>query len=306
MKRRKFMQLTGTGMAISLSSVPFINFADVNGNMTAAELNTYLRSIVEVREPSVDRIIIGNPDTEIKKIGTCWMPYWDTLKKAYAQGVNVMVVHEPTFYTHWDLDAEKTDWLAAPSPARENYQKLENEKKRWINDHEMVIIRCHDVLDKVSDWGIPFALGWALGFKNDDIVRSRTYYNVYKINPGKALDVTKRIVKKLSESAHQQGVQFYGDENYPVETVGLGTGTICDPLRFADLNPDLYICIDDSIRTWIQTYYATDTGRPLVVINHGTAEEFGPRALCDHLNEHLKDIEVEHFPEGCGYRWITA
>jgi hypothetical protein len=67
------------------------------------------------------------------------------------------------------------------------------------------------------------------------------------------------VAKSLSV-AGQPGVAYYGDENYPVETIGLGTGTICDPLRFADLKPG----IEESIRTWIQTYYATDSGKPLI------------------------------------------
>ena len=169
----------------------------------------------------------------------------------------------------------------------------------------MVIIRCHDVLDKVKKWGIPFALGHALGFTNEDIVRSRDFYNVYKTKPGKAIEIAKRVAKSLSV-ANQPGVAFYGDENYHVETIGLGTGTICDPLKFADMEPDIYICIDDSIRTWIQTYYASDSGKPLIAINHGTSEEFGSRFLHHHLKENLKDIEVVHFPEGCSYRWVTA
>ena len=283
----------------------FLKFPQVKGKMTAAALNEYLRSIVEVNEPSVDRVIIGDPATEIKKVGTAWMPYWETLKEAHAQGVNVLVVHEPTFYTHWDLEAENTDWLAAPSPGRDNYLKIRDDKKKWIEDQGMVIIRCHDVLDKVKGWGIPFALGQALGFTNEDIIRSRDYYNVYKTKPGKAIDIARRVAKSLSV-ANQPGVAFYGDENYRVETIGLGTGTICDPLKFADLQPDIYISIEDSVRTWIQTYYATDSGKPLIVINHGTSEEFGTRSLSQHLNENLKDIEVIHFPEGCTYRWVTV
>jgi hypothetical protein len=41
------------------------------------------------------------------------------------------------------------------------------------------------------------------------------------------------------------------------------------------LKPDIFLAIDDSINTWTQTTYAKDTGWPLVVMNHGTCEEFG-------------------------------
>ncbi len=305
MNRRKFIEISGTGIAFSLASAPFISCSEVSGSMTAAGLNDYLRSIVEVEEPSVDRVIIGKPDTRITKIGTAWTPYWDTLKKAWEAGVNVMVVHEPTFFTHWDLDAEKWDYLDAPDPARKNYIQLRDEKKKWIEDNGMVIIRCHDVLDKISEWGIPYALGEGLGFTNDDIIRSKTYYNVYKIPATPAIEVARRIARQLGR-VDQPGVAFYGDENYPVESIGLGTGCISDPLNYSELDPDLFISIDDTIRTWIQTTYAMDSGQPLVVINHGTSEEFGVRALSDHLQEHIRDHEVIHFNQGCSYQWVTV
>lgn len=58
--------------------------------LTVNDLNSYLRSLHQVRENSVDRIIIGNPDARVTKIGTCWMPYWKTLKEAVAMGVNTL------------------------------------------------------------------------------------------------------------------------------------------------------------------------------------------------------------------------
>ena len=290
--------------AISLPSAGLFSQA-LSGNLTAGDIHKHLRSLIEVKEPSVDRIIIGDPGTSVKKIGTAWMPYWDTLKKAIEKGVNLMVVHEPTFYTHWDLDASKGDYFDAPSPARENYFSQRDLKKNWIEKNGMVIIRCHDVLDKMPGWGIPYSLGQGLGFSNDQIVRSKTFYNIYSIDSQPAGEVARKISIKLKEVG-QPGIAFYGDENYRVSTVGLGTGCICDPLEYSELAPDMFIGIDDTIRTWIQTTYAQDTGKPLLVINHGTSEEFGVRSLNLHLKTTYPDHEVIRFPEGCSYRWITS
>ncbi|MCK4879970.1 MAG: hypothetical protein KAS82_04890 [Bacteroidales bacterium] len=116
------------------------------------------------------------------------------------------------------------------------------------------------------EYGIPFAFGRALGFNDSDLLRSRTYYNVYRVETQPAIDVARRIASKL-KFVGQPGIAFYGDENYPVKTVGLGTGCICDPLQFMDLNMDLAIAIDDTVHTWTQTTFAEDTGRPLVVVN---------------------------------------
>jgi putative NIF3 family GTP cyclohydrolase 1 type 2 len=248
--------------------------------------------------------VIGDPNTGITKVGTAWMPYWKTLKKAVEAGVNTLVVHEPAFYTHWDLDAKKDDYLRAPSPARENYALAVQKKKTWIEEKGLVIIRCHDVLDKVPKWGIPYALGQGLGFSNSDIVRRKKFYNIYQIEPTPASEVARKVAASL-KSANQPGVAFYGDGSYLVRTIGLGTGCICNPLNYSELEPDLFIGIDDVIRTWIQTTYAEDTGQPLIVINHGTSEEFGMRSLSGYLKKQLTAYEVIHFSQGCGYRWIT-
>jgi putative NIF3 family GTP cyclohydrolase 1 type 2 len=312
MKRREFVNTAGTGLIAA--AIPFGRFTDTGQtlppvgkkSLTAGEINAYLRSLCEVEEPSVDRIITGDPDTVVKKIGTAWMPYWETLKKAAAAGVNVMVVHEPTFYSHWDLDDEwDPKHFRNVQTGREKYLEIIHLKKQWIEEKGMVVIRCHDVWDKIPEIGIPFALGQALGFTRKDIIRSETYYNVYRTASAPAIDIARRIAAAL-KSADQQGIAFYGDETYPVESVGVGTGCICDPMKFMHLEPDLFIAIDDAVSTWIQTTFAEDTGRPLVVINHGTSEEFGIRLLNENLVKAFPDYEVMHFNQGCSYKWITG
>jgi hypothetical protein len=55
------------------------------------------------------------------------------------------------------------------------------------------------------------------------------------------------------KSAGQPGVEFYGDHDRSIESIGIGTGCICDPIQFMDMEPDLFVAIDDKVRTWIQT-----------------------------------------------------
>lgn len=309
MKRRKFLSTAGLGSlgaGITLNNV-LANKSSFGGtkNLTAFDINKYLRSLIDVEEPSVDKIIIGDPGTLVKKIGTAWMPYWKTCKQAVKEGVNVLVVHEPTFYAHRDLEA--AEWLNIENPGtgKQKYLEMRDEKARWIKENGLVIIRCHDVWDKIPDIGIPYAFGQALGFSNDDIVRRETFYNVYRTEPLSAIELARSIALKLN-MAGQPGVAFYGDENYLVRSVGVGTGCICDPMNYMQLEPDLFIAIDDTVRTWIQTTYAEDTGKPLVVVNHGTSEEFGIKLLNEHLAEAFRDFEVIHYDQGCTYKWVSG
>ena len=303
MKRRDFIMTTGMG-ALAFSVSP--GMACSKDIKTAAELNAFLRSLYHIDEPSCDRIIAGNPETIIKKVGTVWMPYLGTLKRAVAQGVNVLIVHEPTFYSHWDLDVQKykiQSYYDKPSPAKEQYISFVEEKKKWIEDNNLVIIRSHDVMDIVPEFGMPFALGQKLGYT--DIIRSRSYYNVYGTETDTARNIAAKIAGKLKDFG-LPGVAFYGDPDRSVSSVGIGTGCICDPQEFADMQPDLYVAVDDKVRAWIHGTWAEDTGIPLVVINHGTSEENGMRLLNDFLKKQFPYIEFVHFQQGCSYQWINV
>ena len=277
---------------------------------TAVELATYLRNLCKVEGLSVDRIIVGDPNVVIQKVGTCWLPYFNILQQAYDVGVNVLVCHEPTFYAHFDLekteDCEyKKHYISnGETTALQAYSSMVEKKKQWILEHGMTIIRCHDVLDALPDFGVPFALGKILGFRKDDLIRSRKYVNVYRTTPTTAGLAAKYIAKQL-HTIGQAGVAFYGNPERTVKSIALGTGCFRDPLDMMELSADLYITIDDSIHTWVQPVFAADSGMPLVVINHGTSEEPGMQRLCEHLQTVLEQ-PVEHFFCGCGYNWVTG
>ena len=171
-------------------------------------------------------------------------------------------------------------------------------------ENDLVIIRCHDVLDSVAGFGVPLAFARVLGFAEDKLHNSNTYYRVYNVEPTPAIKMAEYIVAQL-KSFDQTGVQFYGDPDFQVTRVGIGTGCACNPIDFMNMGANFYVAIDDSIRTWIQTVYAQDTGIPLVVLNHGTSEENGVRLLSEHLQSACPHVPVIHFNQGCGYRWVT-
>jgi putative NIF3 family GTP cyclohydrolase 1 type 2 len=309
MKRKDFIKMTAiTGGYLAASGMAKADSFSASENaagLSAAELQKFLVSLTQLKPRTVDRFIIGDPETKIKKLGTCWMSDWRTCRKAVESGVNVLITHEPTFYTHWDLDEKSGDYYSSSEFTKELYLQLVEKKKRWINDNGLVIIRNHDTLDALKDKGIPFALGNFLGFENGDIMRSRTYYNVYRLESQPAAVYAKKVAAKLA-GLGQPGVAFYGDPGRVISSVGIGTGCICDPMEFADLKPDLFIAIDDVVRTWTQTTYASDTGDPLIVINHGTSEEMGMRMLNKIIRQKFPELEAIHFEQGCTYKWITA
>lgn len=270
--------------------------------MKAHELNAWLRSLQSVPEPSVDRIIVGDPETVIRGIAVAWTPTWDALREAEAKGCNVFVAHEPTFFSHFDLDrfeqaAGSPAALAAMTPTRDA-------KRRWIEEHGMVVIRCHDVLDLMPG-GVADTLAEKLGFKSDDVVASEPYYRVVRVEPAmRAVELAQRLANAFG-TLGQPGVAFYGDADRIVHRLGLGTGYACEPWKFVEMGAEMSVTIDDRIKTWIETEWADDAGFPLVVIHHGTSEEWGVRRLHEMIAAKFPHTVVQLIPQGFRTRWVA-
>ena len=272
--------------------------------MTAAELECWLRELHRVEPPSVDRMIAGDPRTEISAVANVWMPTWSALGKAVEMGANVVVAHEPTFYTHWDLQDFEEAFAHLPSSAREALRKARDAKLRWIEANALVILRCHDGPDQMAE-GVVDALVGGLGFKSADVVARAPGSRVVGFSPLPAGEMAQRLATSCALLG-QPGVSFYGDVGRRVATLGLGTGFGSNLWSQLSLGAEMSLGIDDALQSWSQAAFAEDTGYPLAVVNHGTSEEWGVRRVGELLSAAFPQLRVHHLAQGCGYRWFDG
>jgi putative NIF3 family GTP cyclohydrolase 1 type 2 len=272
--------------------------------MTAQELSTWLRSRHAVPEPSVDRVIAGDPQREVRAIAVMWLPSWPALRAAATGGANVVVAHEPTFYTHHDLDGFAEAFAGIPPATRAAMEATRDAKRSWLEQAGLTVIRCHDVLDAMRG-GVVDSLAAALGFSPPDYATEAPHFRVVRLAAAtRAGDVAQRLATRFAELG-QPGVAFYGDPERPVRSIGLGTGYGNDPLQHFALGADLALAIDDRIKTWCEPAWAGDSGYPIVVVNHGTAEEWGVRRLATLIARAHPEIPLRLVAQGCGFRWIA-
>lgn len=277
--------------------------------MIAEELNAWLRALHAVPEPSVDHVVVGDGATVVRGVAVVWMPTWAALRAAHAKGLNVVIAHEPTFYTHFDLDGFEAAWAELPAVARSAVVATGAAKRRWIEENGMVVIRCHDVLDAMPG-GVVDALVKELakevGFEAGGISEPAPRYRVARLKePTRAGEVARRLATAFGEIG-QPGVAFYGDADRVVRSLGLGTGYGNDPWKHLAHGAEMALAIDDRIKSWTEPVWAEDAGYPLVVVNHGTSEEWGVRRLAEIVAAAHPQWRVELIAQGCGYRWIAG
>ena len=98
--------------------------------MKASELIKELCEGAFAPEVTCDTIKAGDAEKEIKRVGVTMFATVDVVRRAKEMGVDMLIVHEPTYYDHMDTDIPKTAVTVA--------------KKQLIEESGIVIWRYHD------------------------------------------------------------------------------------------------------------------------------------------------------------------
>ncbi len=263
---------------------------------------------IEKYHPPVDEshtcdvVKVGDTGAECTGIAVTTFASVEVIRKAIAANCNLIVVHEPLFYTHED----KTDWLTENS--------VFQEKKRLLDENHVTVYRDHDRIHggprrerehmDMIFYGIMKTLGW-----EDYNIGFDLKPQVYKFSPRKAISVADELIEKLDLN----GVRMVGDPETMVETVFL-----CEHVTGAHFGPhdkdseliseveakgyDLMVPFE--IIDWTLTEYVRDAaalGRPKVIVEagHFNVEEAGMKYMAQWLPSLLDaSIPVTYIQSG--------
>ena len=103
-------------------------------------------------EPTCDQLITGDWDSEVSGIVTTFMATVDVIHAAIAQGANLIITHEPTYFTH----ADQTEWLQA--------DPVYQQKQALLAANKINIWRFHDHMHRTDPDLIYAGLNQELGF----------------------------------------------------------------------------------------------------------------------------------------------
>jgi putative NIF3 family GTP cyclohydrolase 1 type 2 len=269
--------------------------------MRAGEVLAHFLSVCEWVDPArtVDRIIIGDPEAEISRVLVTWISDFRALRAAAERGCQLVVTHEPTFWAHRNELAAVGEWK--PGSAR---HQIAARKRRFVEDHGLVILRLHDCWDRMPEIGIPWAWARFLGLgEKPAAVAGDGYQHRYDVSPLPLEEFARQLAARTA-ALGEPAVQVVGDGARLISRVGVGTGCACDPLIFQEMGCDVSVVCDDGNWYWESIQCAADADHPVIRVNHGTSEEPGMVTLTSYLSETFPELRAEHFPHGSCFRLV--
>lgn len=235
-----------------------------------------------------DQFLHGDPEVEVKSIAVCWCCSLPRLQEAAKRDCNLFVTHEP-LYSYLE--------------PQEHAHPAEGAKSQFLRESAMTILRCHDTWDVMPEVGIVDSWSHFLGY-TDAPAATAKYYNAHDLPGGTtAAEVAQATLGRV-RALGQQSVHFIGDACRPVSRIAVGTGAITNFRLMAALGADIMILTDDGTRLWESAHWSHDTGIPLIVVNHATAEEPGMMNMAKYFSNQF-GMNVEHIPQGCLYETMS-
>lgn len=177
-----------------------------------------------------DRVLFGDDDQEVKKIGVCWVATNKVIEQALEKGINFIVSHENIFYTTGTHLETKL------------VESIEH-KKGLLSKGNICVYRCHDVWDSIPNYGVSDVWAKKLGFDfRDRVINS--YYQHADIPKQTVSELATHVANALKDDG-EEGVYVFGNVNKEVSRLAIGTGAGTDIFEMLEFNPDVVIVADD-------------------------------------------------------------
>ncbi len=251
--------------------------------MTARDVFERIRTLGgEVDENTVDTCKIGNLSREVTKLAVCFIATPQVIRAASAWGAQMILTHEPTFYTHDDTVDTEDDVTAA--------------KRALIKEKGLVICRFHDGMHTASQDLIHQGFAHMTGF-GDRLVDSD------HIELAEPMTVAQ-LAKCFETCCRLSCVRIVGNRHQSITKLGLQLGAPYGQTVMQELKSGRSDCVViGEITEWALGEYVRDSAqlgydRSLIVLGHVGSERDGMAYLSERLSAELPDIDVQYFE--CG------
>ncbi len=251
--------------------------------ITAQQIIDRIQKHVGVKwvTPTVDTFKAGDPEEKITGVAVTMMATFDVIKRAAAEGKNLVITHEPTFYSHMDGTAD----LEADSDA------VLAEKQAFIRDHHMVVWRFHDHWHKHHPDGIMQGMVDALGWQQ---YQDKTHPYLFVL-PEQSMEALAGDVKKRLGIVAMRAV---GDPKMKVTKVALIPGAAGSQPQIRALErDDVEVLFIGEVPEWETVEYVDDATaegkhKGLVMMTHIPSEQAGMKECADWIKGFVTEVPV--------------
>ena len=235
--------------------------------------------------PTVDTFKAGDPDTPVTGIATTMMATFDVLRRAAALGDNLIITHEPTFYSHED----KTEsFETAGDP-------VWREKEAFIREHHLVVWRFHDHWHMHHPDGILSGMAHALNW--EPYQRSDTP-NLFVL-PQTSL---RQLAKNIQDRIGIKVLRVVGNPDLELTKVALLPGAAGTERHLQFLRrDDVEALVIGEVPEWETIEYVGDAAaegrrKALIVMGHIPSEQAGMASCAEWLRTFVTDVPVTFVP----------
>jgi putative NIF3 family GTP cyclohydrolase 1 type 2 len=251
--------------------------------LTARQVIERIQAHVGVpwRTETVDTFKAGDPDTPVTGIATTMMATYDVLVRAAAEGKNLVITHEPTFYSHQDQTAA----------FEKEHDPVWAEKERFIQEHHMVVWRFHD------HWHMHRPDGILTG-----VVRSLQWQKFQSASDPGTFAVPEMTLAELAAQMKKrlgiETVRVVGDPRMKVTKVGLlpGAGGPLSHRRMLQRDGIEVVAIGE-VPEWETIEYVADAAaegkrKALILLGHIASEQPGMEDCAAWLKTFVTEVPV--------------
>jgi putative NIF3 family GTP cyclohydrolase 1 type 2 len=252
---------------------------------TAAEIITRIQkeSKVPWKGQTVDVFKTGDPQTPVTGIVTTMFATMDILKQAVDKGCNLIITHEPTFYNHMDDTAALVG----------THNPVYTEKRKYIEDHHLVIWRFHDHIHMMNHDEIIAGVVHRLGWEKYEVKTGTSYFVMPEIT---VRDLAAEVKKTLGISM----MRVIGDPDFKVTKVAFAPGAPGSEVQIAALvRKDVEVLLIGESREWETIEYARDAveqgkHKAMIIMGHVPSEEAGMEECARWLKTFIDEVPVNY------------
>jgi putative NIF3 family GTP cyclohydrolase 1 type 2 len=281
LSRREFLAYSALG-AVAGSALRARTHA-----LTAQDVLARIKQHIGVpwTEDTVDTFKDGDPSTPVTGIAVTMMATFDVVRRAAAQGANLVITHEPTFYDHFDkldvLEGEKDAVTAA--------------KRALIREHHMVVLRMHDHWHRrrpePTVQSLSRALGWERYWRPEAEI-------LFRIPETTVAELGATIRQRLRAPT----LRVVGSPGLRVTNVVMVPGAAPFPMHRQALRLDgAQVLVIGEAREWETVEYVADAitagqNKALIIIGHIPSEQVGMEEFARWLGTFVNEVPISFVP----------